>query len=428
MELVLVTGGTGFIGQAVVRALLQAGFRVRVLTRSAAELPAHPNLETVTGNMTAPISLEIACQGVSRVVHLAARKSDERDSVAVNVEGAKALRAACEKAGVRQIINLSTQSAKLTKRGTYGETKKQADEILAASSVPVLTLRSSLVYGGDASGVFQTILTYAKLPVIPVIGDGDYRFRPIHRDDLAAAIVHAAQTPPRRGMYDAGGPDLLSFDDLVRKILEAKGLRKPLMHLPVWMALILARLPKSPLTRSNVLGSAEDVTMDIDPFIRDFRVTLRPFERGLAEALAAEAKPADPTEITDEALFLLRYVRSATGGWRPSEEDAKRYLHALAVHGISQAPSLSRRARRRIGALDTITRLKYPQCVLQQKLLVAAAIAECNPASAKALLPRRRNPLTFLIRAGWLGVRSSAKLVSAATLLASPSFVRRHAR
>jgi uncharacterized protein YbjT (DUF2867 family) len=427
METVLVTGGTGFIGQAVVLALLKGGFRVRVLARREAALPPHPNLEIVLGDMTDGASLRNACEGASRIVHLAAQKSDERDSFAVNVEGARALRTAAESAGVKQIVNLSTQSAKLTKRGIYGETKKQADEILSASYIPVLTLRSSLVYGESSSGVFQTILTYAKLPVIPIIGNGQYRFRPIHRDDLAAAIAFALTQPPRSGIYDAGGPDLLSFDEIVRAILKEKGLRKPLLHLPISLAMLLTKLPKSPLTRSNVLGSAQDIPMDIEPFRRDFPVSLRSFAQGLHEALAETPKAHDPQEILEEALFLLKYVRSATGGWKPSREDAERYLRAVAAHGIPDAPTLTHAGKRWIGGLDTLTRLKYPHCTLRQKLLVACAIAECHPASARSLLPRRRNILAFFLSCAWIGVRGLPKLAAAAVLRLFPSFVKRHA-
>ena len=164
-DLILVTGASGFIGQAVVEALLRSGHHVRTLTRSVDPSAAtHPLLERATGDVRDLPSLERAMAGVRAVVHLAAMKNDEPESGEVNIGGAKNLIEACRIAGVKRIVNVSTQSAKLTKAGVYGRSTAEADRLFHASSIPTVTLRSSLVYGDASSGVFGTIVRYSALP------------------------------------------------------------------------------------------------------------------------------------------------------------------------------------------------------------------------------------------------------------------------
>lgn len=435
LRTVLVTGASGFVGRSVVRTLLSEGFSVRALVHrsSLSALTEHPHMVIIDGDMKDDASILAATRGADAVVHLAARKSDEADSEMVNVAGAKRLVNACERSGVKFIVNIGTQSSKLAHRGIYGQTKAEADEILETSSIRTVTLRCSLVYGGAGSGVFQSILSFAKLPMVPVIGNGEYRFRPIHRDDLARAIVNVLRAPDARGRYDAGGTDLISFNDLVRMILREQGIRRPLFHLPVKIALFIAKkttfMKRPPLTVSNVLGAAEDVPMNVEPFLRDFGVQPRPFAQGLKEALNERTTPAD-IDPREECIVLLEYVLSGVGGWQPGKPEAERMLKALRTHGLPTEPLLDRAVLAKtstLGALDLFTRLNYPQSPLQQKLLVAAAIAETHPASALMLLPRERKRSAVLKLCVSQGLRALRKAIGALFLLFKPSFVKRNA-
>ena len=127
---VLITGAGGFIGQAVTSRLLEEGYTVAVLVRSSRSISFyHPKLEWLLGDMRDKKSLVQNTKGVDVVVHLAAAKSDERESYEINVTGAQNLLEACETNGVKRIINISTISTKLPQKGVYAETKEKADEI-----------------------------------------------------------------------------------------------------------------------------------------------------------------------------------------------------------------------------------------------------------------------------------------------------------
>lgn len=388
-------------------------------------------VEQFTGDMRDLPSLERAMAGVTYVVHLAAMKNDEPESEAVNVGGVKNLIDACRIAGVKRIVNVSTQSAKLEKLGAYGRTKKEADALLHASAIETVTLRSSLVYGDATGGILGAIARYAALPVIPMTGPGTAHFRPIHRDDLADIIAHCLTQPTMSGKtYDVGGPDSLSFNEIAEKILEARGVRRPILHLPVWLSLFIAHacrilLPKPPLTVSNVLGSAVDVPMDTRPLHEDLP---GPAPRHFDEGLRGIFGPL-PDRADTEARALLRYVLSSVGHWEPTNADIQRYRTALRAHGIPEEglhESLVR-SRFKLGAADAATMLRRPQSMLRKKLLVAAAIAETSPASAEALLPKDRSLLRLFMRSADLTASALLKYALSIPLLISPSRLERHA-
>ncbi len=293
VQSVLVTGASGFIGRALCGYLRGRGYRVRALTRASSSWAEDGDIERVIGDMQDLASLKAATTGVDWVAHLAAAKSDEADSDKTNVLGAKNLIEACRANGVGFIVNVSTQSAKLQKKGTYAATKHQADETFHGSGFPVTTLRSSLVYGDLTGGVFASLVKFAKCPVIPVMGSGSAPHWPIHLEDLCRAIEVAALRPSTRGeVYEVGGPDQASTNQLLDLIAARLGRRGVKLHLPIWLGLLMAKvfsiLPRPPFTRSNVLGSNEHVSMNVERFFRDFELRPRPLAQGLEELFEAK--------------------------------------------------------------------------------------------------------------------------------------------
>jgi NADH dehydrogenase len=299
--IVLVTGASGFIGKPVVDALVEAGFGVRALTRNPARWPRPPceAVRVTAGDVRDVGSLAAAASGASAVVHLAAALSDEPESYDVNVAGAEHLVAACRETNCTRIVNVSTQSAKLARQGLYGRTKAAADAVFRASGLRVTTLRPSLVYGDEPSGVFGTLSRFVRrLPVLPVLGDGRWISAPVHVRDVASAAVACLGRDGTIGKsYDIGGPELLSFDELIDAVAAAHGVRVRKLHVPFGVSLLAARvaaalLPRAPITVSNVLGSNQDTAIDIAPARRDFGFEPMDLARGLALALGPRVAPA----------------------------------------------------------------------------------------------------------------------------------------
>jgi nucleoside-diphosphate-sugar epimerase len=291
MKRVLVTGGTGFIGSALVPRLVQAGYIPRLLVRTSPLPTPGPPIEVVVGDVTDVETLRLALTDATAVIHMAAATSagrlDPAVAYRVNVGAASALVEACPHTGVRLIV-LSTQHVYLPAPGLYGRTKRMADRIFLESGAPVAILRPSLVYGPGSRGVFVRLATLVrKLPVIPVIGPGQWRMRPLFLDDLIDVILGVLARPDLVGRtYDVGGPDLVTYDDFLSAICTAIGRRCRTLHLPLGVSFALAWtleriLPTPPLTTDNVRGAMRDAHCDPRALERDLRPRLTPLTEGL---------------------------------------------------------------------------------------------------------------------------------------------------
>lgn len=421
---ILVTGANGFVGRAAVTALQKAGYRARTLVRHTSGVQG---IEEVCGDIADAHAVERAVRGVQGVIHLAARKADERDSETVNEDGTRLLVECCKNNGVQRIVNVSTQSVRLHKLGLYGRTKLAAEKMLRASELTVITLRPSVIYDDTGGGIFSTILSFMKLPIVPMIGDGMIHIRPIHKDDLARIIVQALSQGSTDVMYDVGGPDSVSLMELTRELQRRLGRQKRIIKIPLPIAMAIARMtawmPRPPVTISNVLGATEDLTMDIGSMVRDFGITPRRMAAGL-DAILDTMKKAQQRR---EAAAVLRYAFSAFGDWKPSAVEVNRYLQALAVYSIENHQLDASVIRRRwlLGACDAVA---SPTSILRKKILIASAIGECSPETAAFTLPKNMSLFTIIIVSTHMTLRAAAKkIVGLLLTLFSPSFIRRNA-
>jgi NADH dehydrogenase len=291
---ILVTGAAGFIGKPVVKRLLQRGWSVKAMVRNAGASPFAPQaaLQVVHADIRDADALTAAMKDVDAVVHLAAAMADEKWSEEVNVGGAEKLLAACKAARCARVINISSQAAKIPRKGTYARTKSEADRIFANSGLNVTTLMPSVVYGEERRGVFGAVTKFVqRLPIVPVLGDGQWICAPVYVGDIAEAVCRAIERDPTIGKsYDLGGPNQITFDQLIEGISARLGLKRRKLHVPFSMALLAARilaalLPRPPITVSNVLGSNQNTPLDIGPAKRDLGFEPLDFESGLKKVL-----------------------------------------------------------------------------------------------------------------------------------------------
>jgi predicted dehydrogenase/nucleoside-diphosphate-sugar epimerase len=315
--MLLVTGASGFLGSAVVHLARSRGMEVRCMVRASSSLrllAGIPESAIVPADMGDPESLRKAVEGVSAVVHCAATTSisapDLELSRRINVEGTRALLNACRETGVRRFVNISSQSAHPANPSVYGRTKMEADqEVRAAKDVDWTILRPSIIYGTAAKGIFDKMVQYCrKLPVIPIIGGGHEEMRPVHAADVAAAALACLDASAAIGKtYDIGGLDALEFNDFIGEILKALGKRKMRFHLPIPIALAIARvlsllMKNPPLTPDNVTGIQTVQHVDISAAQRDFGFAPRSFAEGLREIFGGgQAKTCTTNRMPAEA-------------------------------------------------------------------------------------------------------------------------------
>jgi NADH dehydrogenase len=256
--------------------------------------------EVVVGDLTDARTLEAALRGAHAVVHLGAATSagriDPAEAHRVNVGGATALIAACRAAGCRRVVVLSTQHVHLARCGVYGRTKRIADSLFTGSGLDVTVLRPSLVYGRGRRGVFVKLASLVrKLPVIPVVGPGTWRLRPLFLPDMIGLITETLARPELAGrLYDAGGPESVSYNGFLEAICRALGRPCRRVHLPIPVSFAIAwslerLLANPPLTTENVYGARLEAPCDLRALQRDFRPRLTPLDAGLRLALAEAA-------------------------------------------------------------------------------------------------------------------------------------------
>jgi NADH dehydrogenase len=257
---VLVTGGTGFVGPAVVRAIAEAGHEVRALARTeksaatAGALGAEPFL----GDVTEAASLPPAVEGVDAVVHLIAiRQGKPEEFRRIMIDGTRDLLDAARTAGVKRFVLMSAL-------GTTDETKDalpyygakwEMERLARESGLEHVIFRPSFVFGPDG-GILTTFRKLAKVaPVTPIIGSGEQRIQPIWIEDVGAYFARSLDEPAATNRtFELGGPDRVSWNEFWARLKEALGVRRPSIHMPMGFmranAVITERLPGAiPLTR-----------------------------------------------------------------------------------------------------------------------------------------------------------------------------------
>jgi uncharacterized protein YbjT (DUF2867 family) len=294
---ILVTGGSGFVGGHVVHELRGRDLPVRCLVRDprkASKLEAW-GCELVRGDMTDAASLRSAVQGVETVVHLVAiRQGRERDFERIMVDGTRDLLAAAKDAGVARFVHMSAlgTSEQTQDLVPYYRAKWAAEELVRGSGVPYVIFRPSFVFGPDG-GILPTFAKLARLaPVTPIVGSGRQRIQPIWAGDVATYFADAVQRDDVAGrLFELGGPDAVTWDEFWQRLKRALGLRRPSIHVPIGLmranALVAERLPGNvPLTR-DLLKMLEhgDNVVSSDDAVRTFQLSLLPLDDQLRRAV-----------------------------------------------------------------------------------------------------------------------------------------------
>ena len=294
--MILVTGGSGFVGGHVVHELRGRELAVRCLVRDprkAAKLGAW-GCELVQGDMTDSASLRRAVDGVDTVVHLVAIRQGRRHQFQrIMVDGTRELLGAAREAGVRRFVLMSAlgTSEQTKDLVPYYGAKWQMEEDVRAAGIRHVIFRPSFVFAGDG-GILPTFAKLARLtPVTPIIGSGKQRIQPIWADDVAAYFAEAVgREDVLDRTFELGGPDVVTWNEFWGRLKAVRGIRRPSLHVPVRVmrlnALVTERLPGDiPLTRDllTMLEHGDNVTTD-DAAVRTFGLPLVPLEDQLRRA------------------------------------------------------------------------------------------------------------------------------------------------
>ncbi len=292
--MILVTGGTGFIGRALIRHLVEAGHQVRTLVRpsqSSPRLPRGVPVEVAVASLRDERSLRAAMVGVDIIYHLAGveRRGVEGDLLDVDVRGTQTVLRAASDAGVERLFFVSHLGADRASAYPIFKAKAIAEDHILHSGIDYTIIRTALVFGADdgfTTGLAQLIYATPLFFFLP--GEGDTLIQPLWIEDLVTCMAWALDDDNTRNqVFELGGPEFLSLRDVVGMMMKHLGIRRTLVpvsppYLRALTVMLEYLLPSSPVSAFWLDYLAANRTCSLDTIPRVFNLLPSRFGHRLA--------------------------------------------------------------------------------------------------------------------------------------------------
>lgn len=261
MARILLLGSTGFFGRGVAHKLIDAGHQLRVLVRDPMKAAGFKirGAQVMVGDALNPAALTQAAQGVEHIVDLVAvRRNRPQSYLAVNIDGPRIMAGAAKAAGVKSVVFVSAIGARLDKKYKYLTSRWMGEQELAKSGVAGTILRFSLVLA-EEGGVLSDFERFAKFgPFLVIPGSGQARLQPILREDASRCVVETIGRQELLGkIVELGGPEVVTFENIYDWFIQARGIRKPKLKLPVSLLIPGAVALEALLT--NPIATADEI-------------------------------------------------------------------------------------------------------------------------------------------------------------------------
>ncbi len=238
--MLLITGGTGFVGGYILEALegKMPRNQVRILARGGKDLAklGVQDYDTVPGSVTNKEDVKRAMQDIDTVIHLVAiiREDKAKGQTFERVigEGTENVAQAAKEAGVKRIIYMSALGA-INESTPYFRNKIRGEKAVKASGIPYTIFRPSFLIG--PVGEFTALLKQlTMMPIVPVLGPGNYPVQPVYVRDMARNFAQALDDERYANQtFEFGGPEVFEYNDMLRQTLDAMGKKGFLLHAPL---------------------------------------------------------------------------------------------------------------------------------------------------------------------------------------------------
>jgi uncharacterized protein YbjT (DUF2867 family) len=307
-RLTLLTGATGYVGGRLLGRLERRGGRLRCMSRRPAELSARTAAatEVVAGDVREPASLDACLAGVDTAYYLVHSMAGSGDYRTTDRAGAEAFGAAARAAGVRRIVYLGGLGDGPGLSG-HLESRQEVGRALAASGVPTLELRAAIVIGSGSTSFEMIRALVDRLPVMVTPRWVGTRTQPIAIEDVLAYLAEAPDVPLEGSrVVEIGGPDRVTYRDLMREYARQRGLRRAMIPVPVltprlsslWLGLVTPVYAR--VGRALVEGLRnETVVRDASAARALFHVQPRGVRDAIARALVNEDREFAATRWSD---------------------------------------------------------------------------------------------------------------------------------
>jgi NADH dehydrogenase len=291
---IFITGGTGFVGGHIIDTLLADDHEVIVQVRSeeSAGKIITKGASTVRCSLSDKGALESALENIDAVIHLVGIIVETRGEGTFNhvhYEITKNVVDAVKAAGIRKYVHMSALGASVDAESEYHRTKGKAEEYVKESGLDFTIFKPSVIHGGGDAFVNMYAKMFKISPFVPVIGDGKVKMQPVYVKDIARLFKMAVSDAKfNGGIYEVGGPEQLTFDEIVNTISRVMGKRAFNIHLPMWLMKINAALmrpvfKKPPISKDQLIMLNSDNICDESKVKEDFAIDLGKFEDSIKE-------------------------------------------------------------------------------------------------------------------------------------------------
>jgi uncharacterized protein YbjT (DUF2867 family) len=290
---IFISGGTGFVGGHVCRALREQGHELRLLVHRRGGT-AESGIEFVEGDVTCLESFAEGVKGCDAVINLVGviREFPIRGITfeKLHVQATANLLAAAAGNGVSRYLQMSALGTRPAAVSPYHRTKWRAEETVRGSGLEWTIFRPSLIFGPQDAFINMLAAQLRLALVMPVIGSGSYRLQPIHADDVASCFALALKIPATIGQtYELCGNDRLSYEELLDMIAATLGRSRPFKpHLPLGLMKlaipVMQKIPQFPITMDQLQMLLEESVCDGD-WQKVFGFEPRGLQDGIAEYL-----------------------------------------------------------------------------------------------------------------------------------------------
>lgn len=239
MRIVTVFGGSGFVGRYIIRRFAKAGWHIRVAVRRPNEalfLKTYGKvgqIEPILTNIRDDQSVQSALYNASLVINCVGILSEygSQNFEAVQHEGAGRIAKHAAKLGLERMIHLSAIGADAHSESEYARSKAAGEAVVLEHLPNSVILRPSIIFGHEDQ-FFNRFASLARMsPFIPLFG-AKTQFQPVYVDDVAQAAEQAAADMNMTGIYELGGPEVASFQDLMEKMLAVIDRKRIILPLP----------------------------------------------------------------------------------------------------------------------------------------------------------------------------------------------------
>ncbi|MBI2447290.1 MAG: complex I NDUFA9 subunit family protein [Candidatus Omnitrophica bacterium] len=293
--MILLTGATGFVGSHILKRLMSRHIKVRCVVRSTsnARILESQGIEVHKGDVTDMVSLNGACKGIDTVIHLVGIIKEGKGITFENVhcEGTVNILEESKKSGVKRFIHMSALGTRANAVSRYHKTKWRSEEAVRESGLNYTIFRPSIICGPEDEFVNMFAAMMRRSPIIPVIGSGIHKMQPIYVEDVASSFLNAVDSNKTIGrIYELGGPEALTFNDILKTIADVMGKKTILLHIPTGIMRPVAwlmehALPNPPVTREQLIMLNEDNTCDISAMQNNLGIHPIPFRDAISTYL-----------------------------------------------------------------------------------------------------------------------------------------------